>query len=129
MLGPPLRPAEPEQARGQGQLPGQPRREVIGGVLVLARAALMGEAPGSGRGGTKKGKVREGGQQRGRRNRPGMRRALGSLWALARAEGLHWCLQLPIPRSPGPTPWTETLAPVKGSYTRNPATTGPQGAK
>lgn len=68
----------PEQARGQGQLPSQPRREVIGGVLVLARAALMGEAPGSGRGGTKKGKVREGGQQKRRRNRPGMRRALGS---------------------------------------------------
>lgn len=68
----------PGQARGQGQLPSQPRREVIGGLLVLARAALMGEAPGSGRGGTKKGKVRKGGQQRRRKNRPGMRRALGS---------------------------------------------------
>lgn len=81
----------PEQARGQGQLPGQLRREVIGGVLVLARAALMGEAPGSRRGGTKKGKVREGWRPRGRRNRPGMRRALGSLWALAWAKGPYWC--------------------------------------
>lgn len=64
----------PERARRQGlPLPGGSRRDVVGAVLVLARAALMGEAPGS-----------EGGQQRRRkrrwrrRKRPGMRRALGS---------------------------------------------------
>lgn len=45
----------PEQARGQGQLPSQPWWEVIGGVLVLARAALMGEAPGSQQGWNKEG--------------------------------------------------------------------------
>lgn len=46
----------PERARGQGPpSPGGSQRDVVGAVLVLAVAALMGEAPGSGRGWNKEG--------------------------------------------------------------------------
>lgn len=49
----------PERAMGQGRPPGRPRRDVVGALLVLAEATPMGEAPGAGGGGTKKGKARE----------------------------------------------------------------------
>lgn len=83
----------PKRARGQGPPPpGGSQRDVVGAVLVLAVAALMGEAPGSGRGGTKKGKARERGlQRRRRRKRTGMRRALGSKGAgQPRSPGHGW---------------------------------------
>lgn len=40
----------PKRARGQGRPPRGLWRDVVGAMLVLAGAALMGEAPGSGRG-------------------------------------------------------------------------------
>lgn len=49
----------PERAMGQARPPGRPRRDVVGALLVLAEATPMGEAPGAGGGGTKKGKARE----------------------------------------------------------------------
>lgn len=40
------------------------RRDVVGAVLILAKATPMGEAPGSRPGGTKNGKAGDGGMQR-----------------------------------------------------------------
>lgn len=75
--------SSPERARGQGRLPRGLWRDVVGAVLVLAKAAIMGEAPGSRRGRNKEEKGegrREGGLQRRRKRRKclGMQRAQGS---------------------------------------------------
>ena len=67
----------PERARGQGPPPpGGSQRDVVGAVLVLAVAALMGEAPGSGRGWNKEG------ESKGKR-------------AAEEEEEAHWNAEIP----------------------------------
>ena len=46
-----------ESAKGAGPAPYRLRSVVVGAVLVLAEATPLGEAPGAGGGGTKKGKL------------------------------------------------------------------------
>lgn len=128
----------PERTRGQGPPPpGGSQRDVVGAVLVLAVAALMGEAPGSGAGVGWGWWNKEGESElQRRRKRPGMRRALGSRGtgqpeSPGHGLGRGTCLAaygLPLPpptvdgdrgfEDPGllclPEPWPQPKAPTYG---------------